>query len=47
MSECSPSACATCPWHEIEEKMKKKIKEAREQAEKERAAAEKAKAEKD
>ncbi len=47
MSECSPSACATCPMHELEEKMKKKMKEAKEQAEKEKAADGKAKAEKD
>jgi len=27
MAGCSPSACSTCPWREIEEQMKKKIKE--------------------
>jgi len=38
MAGCSPSACATCPFAAIEEKLKKKMKEAEK-----KAAAEKAK----
>lgn len=34
MVGCEPSACSTCPWYEIE----KKIKEATEKAKKEAAA---------
>lgn len=33
MSGCSPSACSTCSFREIEEQMKKKTEEAKKQAE--------------
>ncbi len=41
MSGCSPSACATCAWYEIEKKIKEDIEKG------EKAEASKAKAKKD
>lgn len=39
MTGCDPSACSTCPMREIEEEIKKKLKEEKEKAEKEAAEA--------